>query len=137
MLATTGCLNKCKLTQLDTEQTRVEETTLRRWDTAITPQLLTLDVVRGDAAHSAIVALCPVPQAAGYGLRRSLNWRFGAKCCSRGYLGLVLVAMSFIFGPLREGTMGARVFIGVIVGVVFRISQDFSARPVSFSATTP
>ena len=40
-------------------------------------------------------------------------------------LGLVLVAMSFIFGPLREGTMGARIFVGVIVGVVFRISQDF------------
>jgi lipopolysaccharide export system permease protein len=40
-------------------------------------------------------------------------------------LALVLVAMSFIFGPLREGTMAARVFIGIIVGVVFRISQDF------------
>ena len=37
----------------------------------------------------------------------------------------MLVAMSFIFGPLRQGTMGARIFVGVIVGVAFRISQDF------------
>ena len=39
-------------------------------------------------------------------------------------LGLVLVAMSFIFGPLRE-VQWVRGLIGVIVGVVFRISQDF------------
>ena len=38
--------------------------------------------------------------------------------------GLVLVAISFIFGPLREGTMGFRIFAGVIVGIVFRTSQD-------------
>ncbi len=37
---------------------------------------------------------------------------------------LVLVAISFIFGPLREGTMGFRIFAGVLVGIVFRTSQD-------------
>ena len=39
-------------------------------------------------------------------------------------LTLVLVAISFIFGPLREVTMGFRVFIGVLVGIVFRTTQD-------------
>lgn len=37
---------------------------------------------------------------------------------------LVMVAISFIFGPLREVTTGLRVFIGVIVGIVFQILQD-------------
>jgi len=37
---------------------------------------------------------------------------------------LVLIAVSFIFGPLRETTMGYRIFTGVIVGIVFRTSQD-------------
>lgn len=37
---------------------------------------------------------------------------------------LVLIAISFIFGPLREVTTGFRVFSGVIVGIVFRTSQD-------------
>ncbi len=39
-------------------------------------------------------------------------------------IGLVLVAISFIFGPLRESTMGYRLFTGVMVGIIFRFSQD-------------
>ena len=37
---------------------------------------------------------------------------------------LVMIAISFIFGPLRQTTMGYRIFTGVIVGIVFRTSQD-------------
>ncbi len=37
---------------------------------------------------------------------------------------LVLVAISFVFGPLRDGTLGFRLFTGVMVGVLFRLSQD-------------
>ena len=86
-------LEQVKLTRLESGRTATEEVTLRRWDTAITPQLLLA------------------------------FWRKLLQPLAT--LGLVLVAMSFIFGPLREGTMGARIFVGVIVGVVFRISQDF------------
>jgi lipopolysaccharide export system permease protein len=39
-------------------------------------------------------------------------------------VGLVLVAMSFVFGPLRESTAGYRVFIGIIVGIVFQFAQN-------------
>ena len=38
-------LEQVKLTRLESDRTATEETTLWRWDTAITPQLLTLDVV--------------------------------------------------------------------------------------------
>ena len=37
---------------------------------------------------------------------------------------LVLMAISFIFGPLRSVTLGQRIFTGVVVGFVFRIAQD-------------
>jgi len=37
---------------------------------------------------------------------------------------LVLLAVSFIFGPLRSVTLGQRVFTGTVVGFVFRIVQD-------------
>lgn len=37
---------------------------------------------------------------------------------------LVMIAISFIFGPLRQVTMGFRIFTGVIVGIIFRTSQD-------------
>ncbi|WP_071871835.1 LPS export ABC transporter permease LptG [Atopomonas hussainii] len=37
---------------------------------------------------------------------------------------LVMLAISFVFGPLRSVTLGQRVFTGVVVGFVFRIAQD-------------
>jgi lipopolysaccharide export system permease protein len=37
---------------------------------------------------------------------------------------LVMIAISFIFGPLRQVTMGYRIFSGVMVGILFRTSQD-------------
>lgn len=37
---------------------------------------------------------------------------------------LVLVAISFVFGPLRSVTMGFRVFTGIIVGLLFKYMQD-------------
>lgn len=37
---------------------------------------------------------------------------------------LVLIAISFVFGPLRDGTLGFRIFAGVMVGILFRLSQD-------------
>ena len=39
---------------------------------------------------------------------------------------LVLIAISFVFGPLREVTMGFR-FVGVLVGIVFKTAQDMLA----------
>ncbi len=36
---------------------------------------------------------------------------------------LVLIAISFIFGPLRQVTMGYRIFSGVVVGIVFKTAQ--------------
>ena len=42
-------------------------------------------------------------------------------------LSLVLVAISFIFGPLREVATGTRVFVGVLVGVVIKMGQNLLA----------
>ena len=39
-------------------------------------------------------------------------------------MALVLMAISFIFGPLRSVTLGLRVFTGVLVGFIFQIAQD-------------
>jgi len=119
-------LEQVKLTRLDSDRTATEETILWRWDTAITPQLLTLDVVEPETLP--VLELWPYAQY----LKQQgmvfvdIELAFWRKMLQPlATLGLVLVAMSFIFGPLREGTMGARIFVGVIVGVVFRISQDF------------
>jgi len=39
-------------------------------------------------------------------------------------LSLVLVGMSFIFGSLREATMGSRVFLAVVVGFFFKVNMS-------------
>jgi lipopolysaccharide export system permease protein len=38
-------------------------------------------------------------------------------------LGLVLLAISFVFGPLRDSTMGYRVFVGIAIALGFTIIQ--------------
>ncbi len=39
-------------------------------------------------------------------------------------VGLVFVAISFVFGPLRDSTMGMRVVSGLIIGIAFKFVQD-------------
>ena len=119
-------LEQVNLTSLQAGETSVNEVTLWRWDTAITPQLLTLDVVEPETLP--VLQLWPYAQFLKQQgmVFADIELAFWRKVLQPlATLGLVLVAMSFIFGPLRQGTMGARIFVGVIVGVVFRISQDF------------
>jgi lipopolysaccharide export system permease protein len=37
---------------------------------------------------------------------------------------MLLVALSFIFGPLRSVSMGARIMMGVITGIIFFVSNE-------------
>lgn len=106
------------------ETTRERHKTLR-WDTGITPELLSLVVVEPDQ-----LPLADLYRYSRYLQQQGLDsddyqlamWRKLLQPFAVG--GLVLVAISFIFGPLREGTMGFRIFAGVIVGITFRTSQD-------------
>lgn len=106
------------------ETTRSEHSTLR-WDTSITPELLSLLVVSPDQL--------PLPDLYRYSRylqQQGLDgddyllalWKKLLQPAA--IASLVLVAISFIFGPLRDGTMGFRIFAGVIVGIVFQTSQD-------------
>ena len=45
-------------------------------------------------------------------------------------LSLVLVGVSFVFGSLRESTMGYRLFIGIMTATLFKILQD-SLNPIT------
>jgi lipopolysaccharide export system permease protein len=57
---------------------------------------------------------------------------------------MLLVALSFIFGPLRSVSMGARIMMGVITGLLFHISNQVLGSvslvyqlPPFFGATLP
>ena len=119
-------LEKVQRTELTPEQASIDSVTTQTWYTEVTPQLLALEVVALDSLPTR--QLWPYARyLKNQGLiYRDVELAFWRKMFQPiAVAGLVLVAMSFIFGPLRDGNLGARIFAGVIVGVVFRISQDF------------
>ncbi|WP_422911448.1 LPS export ABC transporter permease LptG [Pseudomonas sp. MAC6] len=96
-----------------------------RWDVELTPQLLGTVVLAPDALS--ITGLWNyIHYLAEQGLNNSQYWlSFWTKVLQPLVTAaLVLMAISFIFGPLRSVTLGQRVFTGVLVGFVFRIAQD-------------
>ncbi|QFU76564.1 LPS export ABC transporter permease LptG [Halioglobus maricola] len=112
-------------TNFSSWQNTLEEHATLRWDTGITPELLSLVIVEPGQ-----LPLADLYRYSRYLQQQGLEsedyqlalWRKLFQPFAVG--ALVLVAISFIFGPLREGTMGFRIFAGVIVGIVFRTSQD-------------
>jgi lipopolysaccharide export system permease protein len=50
---------------------------------------------------------------------------------------LVLVAASFVFGPLRTVAAGTRVFYGVVTGLTFKYLQDLLAPASSLFGFSP
>ena len=113
------------ITNLSSWQATRETHDTMRWDTGITPELLTVMAVEPE-----YLPIADLYRYSRYLQSQGLDsddyqlalWR---KILQPAAIGaLVLVAISFIFGPLRDGTMGFRIFAGVIVGIVFRTSQD-------------
>ena len=112
-------------TVLSEDKADVLEHDVLRWESEITPELLS------------VVAMSPES------LPMTGLWKYSQYLAEQGqnngeYLmafwkkvlqplstfGLVLVAISFVFGPLRSVTMGFRIFVGAIFGIAFQTSQD-------------
>jgi len=97
----------------------------QRWETQLSPQLLNILVL--DPADLSISGLWRYvdflrEQGSHSGEYELALWNKLMQPLAT--VSLVLVAASIIFGPLRQSSMGARVFAGLMIGIVFRISQD-------------
>ncbi|WP_339510803.1 LPS export ABC transporter permease LptG [Pseudomonas sp. RL_15y_Pfl2_60] len=112
-------------THFKERSTEVVKAPTERWDVELNPQLLSTVVLEPGA-----LSITGLWQYAGYladqGLNNSQYWlAFWTKVLQPIVTAaLVLMAISFIFGPLRSVTLGQRVFTGVLVGFVFQIAQD-------------
>ena len=112
-------------THFEERSTRVEQQERMPWDIELAPELLHTLVVEPDA-----LSITGLWHYAGYlaaqGLDSGRYWlAFWTKLAQPLVTAaLVLLAISFIFGPLRSVTLGQRIFTGVLVGFVFRIGQD-------------
>lgn len=119
-------LERVSRTHLSAERATTETMMTEVWQTEVSPELLALEVVALDSLPTR--QLWPYARyLRNQGLMyRDVELAFWRKVLQPfAVAGLVLVALSFIFGPLRDGNLGGRIFTGVIIGVVFRILQDF------------
>jgi lipopolysaccharide export system permease protein len=97
----------------------------RRWETQLSPEVLNVLVL--DPEDLSISGLWRYAsflrqQGSSSGEYELAFWNKVLQPLA--IVSLLLVAASIVFGPLRQATMGLRVFIGVLIGIVFRISQD-------------
>ncbi len=112
-------------TRLTEQGTELETAVQQRWDSGLSPEVLGVLIVKPEN-----LSMTGLFTYASYldqqGLRSATYWlAFWKKTLMPlGTAVMVLVAISFIFGPLRSVTMGFRVFTGLIVGLLFKYMQD-------------
>lgn len=118
-------LSEVTTTLFHGDRTEVVKADEQRWDVSLTPQLLST-VVLAPESLSITGLWSYIHYLADQGLNNGQYWlAFWTKVLQPLVTAaLVLMAISFIFGPLRSVTLGQRVFTGVLVGFVFRIAQD-------------
>lgn len=118
-------LQDVRKTFLSRDRTRQERVAQERWQSGLTPDVLSVLVVKPEN-----LPLSGLFTYARYldqqGLTSGQYWlAFWKKVLMPLGTGvMVIVAISFIFGPLRSVTMGFRVFTGLIVGLLFKYMQD-------------
>lgn len=96
----------------------------RRWETALTPNLFNILVLDPDD-----LSMRNLHYYVGYLQAQNLKSSNYSLAFWQKFLqplataSLVLIAISFVFGPLRSVTMGQRIFTGVVFGIVFVLLQ--------------
>jgi len=97
----------------------------RRWETDLTPDLLNMASLNPDQLSIADLQAYSLylgqdnPLVGRYqvALWRQLLLPFSVAA-------LVLVGLSFVYGSNRQAAMGQRIFLGVIIAIVFQVAQD-------------
>jgi len=112
-------------TYFEGNRTRTDTQPSEHWQVEMTPQLLSSVVV--EPLDLSIQGLWQYTRYLSRQGLRADNYELAF--CSNALwpvsiLVLVLVAVSFVFGPLRSVTVGQRLVAGIIVGVAFKLSQD-------------
>ncbi|GHE22923.1 LPS export ABC transporter permease LptG [Halomonas urumqiensis] len=121
-------LENVAITRIEEERTETEHHATHVWDTSLTPAQL--DRLLRDVesqAPSELWAYAGYLRDQGQQATEPLL-HFWQKMLMPLTMGsLVLVAASFVFGPLRSVAAGTRVFYGVITGLSFKYLQDLLA----------
>lgn len=97
-----------------------------RWQTELTPEILNAEILVQPDKMSMMELRRKIKYMTSQGLNTG---KFELGLWLKLFqpiatLSLVFVAVSFIFGPLRQTTMGMRVVTGLVIGILFKFVQD-------------
>ncbi|HAX10523.1 MAG TPA: LPS export ABC transporter permease LptG [Marinobacter hydrocarbonoclasticus] len=112
-------------TRIEPERTVRDVSASLRWETGLSPSVLSVLIVKPE--NLSMTGLYTYAAYLGeQGLSAAQYWlAFWKKALMPlATAVMVLVAISFVFGPLRSVTMGFRVFTGLLVGLLFKYMQD-------------
>jgi lipopolysaccharide export system permease protein len=96
-----------------------------RWDTELTPEKLSVVIVSPrDMSISGLYQYATYLDEQGLNSDRYMLsfWRKVTQPLST--FALVILGISFIFGPLRSVTPGYRIFSGIIVGMIYKYAEE-------------
>jgi lipopolysaccharide export system permease protein len=104
------------LTKFYPERLETDKLITRDWKSDLSPELLVVNILPPDRLSIST-------------LYYYVNFLKDQEVSANVYepfviIGLVLLGISFVFGPLRGSSIGSKIFVGVLVGVVFNIFQD-------------
>ncbi|WP_263078708.1 LPS export ABC transporter permease LptG [Endozoicomonas sp. Mp262] len=118
-------MENVKHSRFDGERFITEEKLVESWNTRLTTTLLKVVVVKPEGLSiTGLQAYIRYLEHQGLDTGE-YDLAFWTKALQPfSIIALVLVGISFVFGPLRSVSMGLRVFAGVITGVVFMIIQN-------------
>ncbi|QJQ94525.1 MULTISPECIES: LPS export ABC transporter permease LptG [Halomonadaceae] len=121
-------LEDVAMTRFEEERTEASHYQHLRWETNLTPQQLNRLLSRVESqAPSELWAYARFLTAQGQEATQPLLFFWQKMLMPLTMGSLVLVAASFVFGPLRSVAAGTRVFYGVITGLCFKYMQDLLA----------
>lgn len=114
-----------RLSEIKADEVHTDSFPERLWGTELTPDLLDMSVL--DAEQMSISDLNDFSDYLGGENKASKEYQvqFWRKVLQPLSIAtLVFVGISFVVGSSRQVAVGERIFIGVIVGVAFRVMQD-------------
>jgi len=114
------------VTDLSEDVTEIDSFPSMQWNTDVDPDLLRSEIL----IEPDKLAITELKAKVDYMHKQGLNtqkyqlafWQKSLQPLAT--IGLVLVAISFVFGPLRQVSMGLRIVAGLIIGFAFKIIQD-------------
>ncbi|WP_426417116.1 LPS export ABC transporter permease LptG [Aestuariirhabdus sp. LZHN29] len=118
-------LENVKISRVKDRVIETEQYQTLRWDTGLTTRVLNIIAVPpSDLSIQGLYAYVTYLEGQGLDASEQALAMWQKLLQPIGIMALVMIGISFVFGPLRSVTMGQRVFSGVLFGFAFKVMQD-------------